>query len=78
MRVNQKPNQVRKAYERNDAVSGLRAEIRKAKALEWLLHNVEIVDTEGVPIDRDLLLPPERTSARPRSRRPRRPRPRRP
>jgi trigger factor len=59
VRVNQKPNQVRKAYERNDAVSGLRAEIRKAKALEWLLRHVEIVDTEGAAIDRDLLLPPE-------------------
>ena len=57
IRVNQKPNQVRRAYERNDAVSGLRAELRKAKALEWLLHHVEIVDTEGAPIDRDLLLP---------------------
>jgi trigger factor len=57
VQVNQKPNQVRKAYERNDAVSGLRAEVRKAKALDWLLHHVEIVDTEGVPIDRDLLLP---------------------
>ena len=57
VRVNQKPNQVRKAYERSDAVSGLRAEIRKAKALEWLLRDVEIVDTEGAPIDRDLLLP---------------------
>jgi trigger factor len=59
VRVNQKPNQVRKAYERNDAVSGLKAEIRKAKALEWLLRHVEIVDTEGAAIDRDLLLPPE-------------------
>ena len=59
VRVNQKVNQVRKAYERNDAVSGLRGEIRKAKALEWLLRHVEIVDTEGQPIDRELLLPPD-------------------
>jgi hypothetical protein len=50
---------VRRAYERNDAVSGLRAEIRKAKALEWLLRHVEIVDPEGHEIDRDLLLPPD-------------------
>jgi len=57
VRVNQKPNQVRRAYERNDAVSGLRAEILKSKALEWLLHNVEIVDDIGNPIDRDVLLP---------------------
>ena len=59
VRVDQKPTQVRKAYERGDAVSGLRGEIRKAKALEWLLRHVEIVDTEGAPIDRDLLLPPD-------------------
>ena len=49
VRVNQKPNQVRKAYERNDAVSGLRGELRKRKALEWLLRHVEIVDAEGRP-----------------------------
>jgi trigger factor len=59
LRANQKPNQVRRAYERNDAVAGLRGEIRKSKALEWLLRNVEIVDEEGRPIDRDVLLPPE-------------------
>jgi trigger factor len=57
IRVNQKPNQVRKAYERNDAVSGLTGELRKAKALDWLLHHVEVVDSDGAPIDRDLLLP---------------------
>jgi trigger factor len=57
VRVNQKPKQVRQAYERNDAVSGLRAELRKSKALEWLLHNVEIVDEDGNPINRALLLP---------------------
>ena len=64
-------HQVRKAYERSDAVSGLRAEIRKAKALEWLLRHVEIVDTEGAPIDRDLLLPPDEDARRAGRRRPR-------
>jgi trigger factor len=56
MRVNQKPAQVRKAYERNDAVSDLAAQIRKSKALEWLLHRVEIVDPDGTRIENDLLL----------------------
>ena len=56
MRVNQKPNQVRRAYERNDAVAELAAQLRKSKALEWLLHRVEIVDPDGTPIDNDLLL----------------------
>jgi hypothetical protein len=30
--------------------------MRKSKALDWLLHNVEIVDPEGKPIDRELVL----------------------
>jgi trigger factor len=55
--VNQKPNQVRKAYERSDAVPELKIELRKRKALEWLLRHVEVVDPEGNPIDRSLLLP---------------------
>jgi trigger factor len=56
VQVNEKPNQVRKAYERNDLVPDLVAQIRKSKALDWLLHHVEIVDPEGRPIDRDLVL----------------------
>lgn len=47
-----KAKDVRRAYERNDAVPELRAEIRKRKALEWLVERVEIVDPEGHPIDR--------------------------
>lgn len=54
--VRQSQAQVRKAYERNDAVPELAAEIRKSKALDWLLHHVEIVDPDGKPIDRDLVL----------------------
>ena len=53
---NEKPNQVRKAYERNDLVPELVAEIRKSKALDWLLHHVEMVDPEGHELDRDLIL----------------------
>ena len=30
--------------------------MRKSKALDWLLHHVEIVDESGQPIDRELLL----------------------
>ena len=56
MRFGQKVNQVRKAYERNDAVADLVAQLRTSKALEWLLHRVEIVDPDGAPIDNDLLL----------------------
>ena len=52
----QKPNQVRKAYERNDLVPELAAQIRKSKALDWLLHHVELVDPDGHALDRDLIL----------------------
>ena len=37
MQVGQKPAQVRQAYEQNDAVTELIAQIRKTKALDWLL-----------------------------------------
>lgn len=56
VRVSQKPAQVRKAYEQNDAVSDLSAQIRKSKALDWLLHNVSYVDTDGEALDRDTVL----------------------
>jgi trigger factor len=32
------------------------AQIRKSKAMDWLLHHVEMVDTDGAVIDRDLVL----------------------
>jgi trigger factor len=56
MQVNEKAAKVQQAYERNDLVPELAAQIRKSKALDWLLHHVEIVDPEGQPIDRDLVL----------------------
>lgn len=56
VQVNQKVNQVRKAYEKGDAVEDLKAQLRKSKALDWLLEHVEIVDTNGAPIERALLL----------------------
>ncbi len=56
-RAREKVNKVRQAYERNDAVAGLRAELRKRKALEWLTEHVEIVDPNGTPIDRAELSP---------------------
>jgi trigger factor len=56
MQVNQKPNQVRRAYERNDLVPDLTAEIRKSKALDWLLHHVEMVDPDGHELDPDQIL----------------------
>jgi hypothetical protein len=37
----------------------VRSDIRKGKALEWLVDHVEIVDEEGRPVDRALLAPPD-------------------
>ncbi len=56
LQVRQKAGEVRKAYERNDAVTDLVAQMRKTKALDWLLEHVEIVDESGEPIDRDLVI----------------------
>jgi trigger factor len=56
MQYGQKAKEIRKAYERNDAVPELMAQIRKSKAMDWLLHHVEMVDAAGEPIDRDLVL----------------------
>jgi trigger factor len=54
-RVGQKPEQVRRQLERQEALPAVRSDIRKAKALEWLVSNVEVVDPEGHPIDRAAL-----------------------
>jgi trigger factor len=63
VRIGQKPAEVRRAYERSDAVADLRAELRTRKALEWLLRHVEVVDPDGHPIDRSLLLPDDEPAA---------------
>jgi trigger factor len=56
MQYQQKAKDIRKAYEQNDAVPELAAQIRKSKAFDWLLHHVEFVGDNGDPIDRDTLL----------------------
>lgn len=57
LQVNMKASQVRREYEKQDAVSGLRSELRNRKALDWLLQRVEIVDPDGKMVERSLLLP---------------------
>jgi trigger factor len=56
-RTKQKPNQVRKVIERNGQIPELRSDLRKRKALEWIVEHVEIVDPDGQAIDRSDLLP---------------------
>ncbi|MGK2928443.1 MAG: trigger factor [Acidimicrobiales bacterium] len=53
-RVDEKPAKVRKQLEQNDQLPAVRSDIKKRKALEWLLDNVEIVDEDGDPVDRSL------------------------
>jgi trigger factor len=52
-----KPEKLRRDLERQEALPTVRSDIRKAKALEWLVQNVEVVDEEGHPIDRAELSP---------------------
>jgi trigger factor len=56
MQYGQKAKDIRKAYEQNEAVPELAAQIRKSKAFDWLLHHIDFVDPDGNPIDRDTLL----------------------
>jgi len=46
---------VRREFESADQVSAIRSDIKKRKALDWLVESVTIVDDEGAPIDRALL-----------------------
>lgn len=56
LHINQKPKQIKKAYEANGLVPELKAQIRKTKALDWLLEHIEIVDTDGNPLEREPLI----------------------
>jgi trigger factor len=56
VRVGEKTAKVRKAYEQNDAVTDLIAQMTKSQALEWLLHNVAFVDQNGTVLDTDTVL----------------------
>jgi trigger factor len=52
-----KPEKLRGDLDRQEALPTVRSDIRKAKALEWLVEHVEVVDDEGHPIDRAELSP---------------------
>ncbi len=54
------PEAVRLRFEDADQVSAIRGDIRRRKALDWLVESVEIVDEQGDPLDRaELILPDE-------------------
>jgi trigger factor len=57
VRFGQKPAALRRELERSDGLQAVRSDIRKGKALEWLVEHAEVVDEEGRAIDRSLLEP---------------------
>jgi trigger factor len=58
-RVDQTVEEVRQALEEGDQLPAVRSDIRKRKALDWLVANVQVVDEDGNPIDRADLEVPE-------------------
>jgi trigger factor len=54
-RVGQDIDEVRERFERVGQLSAVRSDIRKRKALEWLLERAEVLDPEGATIDRSEL-----------------------
>src|SRR5690606_42098716 len=58
-RVGQSPESVREQFERVGQISAVRSDIRKRKALEWLIERVEVRDEDGAPLDRSELQPPD-------------------
>ena len=54
-RAGQRPAALRRQLERSEQMPAIRSELKKRKALEWLVDHVEIVDPEGAPIDRSLV-----------------------
>jgi trigger factor len=49
-------DEVRDQLERAGRLAAVRSDRRKAKALRWLVDNVELVDEEGKPVSRDELV----------------------
>jgi hypothetical protein len=48
---------VRHNLEHGDQLPAVRSDVKKTKALEWLVEHVELVDSEGNVVDRSLLTP---------------------
>lgn len=52
-RLEMSADQVREQLEQGGRLSAVRSDRRKAKALRWLIDNVELVDEDGNPVSRD-------------------------
>jgi trigger factor len=57
VRFGQKPAALRRELERGDGLQAVRSDLKKGKALEWLVEHAEVVDEEGQAVDRSLLEP---------------------
>src|SRR5579859_308890 len=65
-RLGEKPAELRRQLERAEQMPAVRSDVRKSKALEWLVDHVEVVDEAGHLIDRSQLSPkPEPSSSAP-------------
>jgi trigger factor len=64
--LKQDPEHLRQTLEQSNQLGAVRADLRKAKALDWLAERVELRDEQGRPVDRADLLPPP-TAAEPES-----------
>ena len=53
--VNQSEAQVRRQLERSEQMPAVRSEVRRGKAVQWLIDHVEVVDPQGQSINRALL-----------------------
>ena len=53
------PAEVRERLDRSGGWSTLRAERRKAMALDWLMDHTTVIDPDGVPVARELLAIPQ-------------------
>lgn len=56
-RVNQKPAALRRQLESAEQLQAVRSDIKRGKALQWLIEHVEIVDEEGKAIERASIEP---------------------
>jgi trigger factor len=62
---NRSESEVARQVAEGGGLERLRSDVRNAKAVEWLLDNVEVVDEQGNPMDRALLLEHEGSSDEP-------------
>jgi trigger factor len=54
-RFETEPEQVREQLESTEQMAEVRSDVRRGKAIEWLVDHIEAVDPQGQLIDRALL-----------------------